>query len=172
MKIKRSGTYNTSEICYISGIRTTYSSYTLVETKRRIVARHAERIRRLFKKQHYKTILYFIAVNLHCCRYHSLTICTLSRLTAFQADSVSPSKSYNAKRFTKFMYNIHKNTHSFWLMPTPKPFLQFNGELSGSGSIIEHKSVAAVHCVRPPPRREHRIRIYFVYIYIYICLSR
>jgi len=52
-------------------------------------------------------------------------------------------------------------------MPTPKPFLQFNGELSGSGSIIEHKSVAAVHCVRPPPS-EHQIYMEYIHIYIYL----
>jgi len=54
-------------------------------------------------------------------------------------------------------------------MPTSKPFLQFNGELPGSGSIIEHKSVAAVHCVRPPS--EHRIvhtHLYLYIIYIYL----
>lgn len=67
VKIKRAGISYIDTIqvkCYISGIKTTYSSYTLVETKMRIVVRHAERIRRFFKIQHYKTISYFIAVNL------------------------------------------------------------------------------------------------------------
>jgi len=47
-------------------------------------------------------------------------------------------------------------------MPTPKRFLQFNGELPGSGPIIEYKSVAAVHCVQPPS--EHQI--------IHICIQK
>jgi len=94
---------------YISGIKSTYSSYTLIETK---ILRTPHRMNSptFCAQNHTNTIILLSPYRgiSAAGRYYSVN--TIAALNAFQANSVSPSKSSKAKRYTTYIHTIYTKT--------------------------------------------------------------